>query len=260
MLKMMISDVDDTLLRDKLSTELKDAVMHANNKGVEFVLCSGRPTINLRRLADEFNKHGAKINYISGFNGSEIIDINTDTVIYNNGFNSEEVEMIVSKLDYANIDYCLYQGENVVANNVNNEYAIYEAKLNSLDVIEHTKVIGSNKILGFSQPECTDENVAKLKQLFPSLQINKSKPFFIEITKLGVNKALPVKVLSELLDIELEHCAVCGDGDNDLAMFELAVGYKYVVANGSDNLKKHAHIVIDSVDNNGVAKQLMELL
>ncbi len=121
-------------------------------------------------------------------------------------------------------------------------------------------MIASNKILGFSIPEETDAKIKSLKQLYPHLQINKSKPFFIEITKPGVNKALTVKTLSSKLDIDLSNCAVCGDGDNDLAMFELPVGQKYVVANGSDNLKKHADKIIASVDEDGVAKQLMELI
>ncbi len=260
MLKMMISDVDDTLLRKKLSDELKDAIKHATTNGIEFVLCSGRPTFNLRKLATELNLHGAKINYIAGFNGSEIIDVNTDLVIKSQGFTNLEIDEITKVLVENQIDYGLYQAENVVANNVENEYAIFEAELNNMNVTPHLESIGSNKILGFSNPELTEQRVEHLKQCFPELQINKSKPFFIEITKPGVNKALPVKVLTEKLEIELENVAVCGDGDNDLAMFELPVGFKYVVENGSDNLKQHAHLVIPSVDDNGVAKQLMELV
>ncbi len=260
MLKMMISDVDDTLLRKKLSDELKDAIKHATTNGVEFVLCSGRPTFNLRKLADELNAHGAVINYIAGFNGSEIIDVNTDTIIKSNGFTNKEIDQIIEVLTEFGIDYGLYQDDNVIANNVDNEYAIYEAELNSMNVTNHSQSISSNKILGFSDPKLTEERINKLKTEFPNLQINKSKPFFIEITKPGVNKALPVKILAEKLKIDFQHCAVCGDGDNDLAMFELEVGYKYVVANGSEKLKQHAHKIIASVDDNGVAKQLMELV
>lgn len=260
MLKMMISDVDDTLLRKKLSIELKDAIKAATEKGVEFVMCSGRPTFNLRNLAAELNEYGAKINYIAGFNGSEIIDVNENKIIKSNGFDREEIDHISQFLIANGIDYGLYQDDNVVANNIDNEYAIYEAELNDMGVTLHDSSIPSNKILGFSVPEQTDEKIEIIKSAFPDLQINKSKPFFIEITKPGVNKALPVKVLSEKLQIALENCAVCGDGDNDLAMFQLPVGYKYVVANGSDILKQYADVVIPSVDDNGVAKQLMELI
>ncbi|WOO87537.1 Cof-type HAD-IIB family hydrolase [Mollicutes bacterium LVI A0039] len=260
MLKMMISDVDDTLLRNSLSDELKTAVKLANESGVEFVLCSGRPTFNLRKLAAEFNQFGANVKYVSGFNGSEIIDLQNDQVIKSNGFTNSEIDEITKVLLDSDIDYGLYQSDTVIANNVSNEYAILEAELNDMNIAIHDSSIPSNKILGFSDPQITDEKVALLKQHYPHLQINKSKPFFIEITKPGVNKALPVKVLSELLNIDFENVAVCGDGDNDLAMFELDVAYKFVVANGSDNLKRYANKIIPSVDDNGVAKQLMELI
>ncbi len=260
MIKMVVSDVDDTLLRKKLTTELKDAVKAANQSGIEFVLCSGRPTINLRRLATEFNDHGANINYVAGFNGSEIVDLKADRVISSRGFSDDEIEELVANLKSLSIDYGLYAGEHVVTNNIENEYAIFEAELNGLGVKQHDDVIASNKVLGFSVPEETEAKIASLKTIYPDLQINKSKPFFIEITKPGVNKALTVKTLSEKLNVDLINCAVCGDGDNDLAMFELPVGQKYVVANGSENLKKHAHKIIASVDEDGVAKQLMELI
>lgn len=256
----MISDVDDTLLRTELSIELKDAIKTATNSGVEFILCSGRPTFNLRKLATELNEYGAKIKYIAGFNGGEIIDVNADKVIKANGFNQAEVDQIAQVLIANGIDYGLYQDDKVVANNIDNQYAVYEAQLNDMSVVLHATSIPSSKILGFSEPEVADQKIAAIKAVFPELQINKSKPFFIEITKPGVNKALPVKVLSEKLQINLADCAVCGDGDNDLAMFQLPVGYKYVVANGSDNLKQYADKVIPSVDDNGVAKQLMELI
>ncbi len=260
MIKLVISDVDDTLLRKKLSTELKDAVMAANEKGLEFVLCSGRPTVNLLRLADEFNNYGATINYVAGFNGSEIIDVTNNIVLHKTGFNNNEVDEIAIQLKNLNVDYGLYLDNDVVTNNISNEYAILEADLNGLGVIDHNTSIASTKVLGFSNPELTDANVEKLKDIFPNYQINKSKPFFIEITKPGVNKALTVKTLSEKLNVDYANCAVCGDGDNDLAMFELPVGAKYVVENGSENLKKHATKIVPSVDDNGVAKQLMELI
>lgn len=260
MIKLVVSDVDDTLLRNELSLELKQAVKLANENGIEFVLCSGRPTINLRKLAKEFNDFGAKINYVAGFNGSEIVNLKTNQVLSNNGFTNAEVIELANTCKEIGIDYCIYSSTEVVTNNLDNEYAIYEAELNKLSISLDSGTISSNKMLGLSDPNLTSEKIAALKVKFPGYQINKSKPFFIEITKPGVNKAMPVLTLSNELGIDLHQCAVFGDGDNDLAMFELEGVSKYVVENGSDNLKKHADKVIPSVDENGVAKQLMEMI
>lgn len=260
MIKLVVSDVDDTLLRSELSLELKQAVKKATESGIEFVLCSGRTTINLRKLAKEFNDYGATINYVAGFNGSEIIDLNSNQVLSNNGFTNAEVIELACACKEIDIDYCIYSDKEVVTNNLDNEYAIYEAELNKLSISLDSGTISSNKILGLSDPKLTAEKIELLQAKFPGYQINKSKPFFIEITKPGVNKAMPVLTLSDKMGIDLSECAVFSDGDNDLAMFQLEEVSKYVVANGSENLKKHADKIIPSVDENGVAKQLLEMM
>lgn len=260
MIKLVVSDVDDTLLRNELSLELKQAVKLATESGIEFVLCSGRPTINLRKLAKEFNAFGASINYVAGFNGSEIIDLNSNLILTNNGFNNTEIIELANACKSIDIDYCIYSDTEVVTNNLNNEYAIYEAELNKLNLSPDDGSIASNKMLGLSNPCLTENKIKLLKGMFPDYQINKSKPFFIEITKPGVNKAMPVITLSDKLGVSFKECAVFGDGDNDIAMFELDDVSKYVVENCSDNLKKCADKVIPSVDDNGVAKQLMEMI
>lgn len=260
MIKLFLTDVDDTLLRNQLTIETKEAIKHATNNGLEFVLCSGRPTNNLIKLADELIEYGCKINYVSGFNGSEIIDLNSNQPIASTGFTTSEISTITEFLNNNQIDYGVYRDFTFFTNNLSNEYGILEAKQCEFKLSAHTDEMASIKILGLTNPDITDEKIELLQGEYPNLQINKSKPFFIEITKPGVNKGLPVVKLSKLLGIDLAECGVCGDGDNDIAMFELAVGTKYVVANGSEKLKAMGDVVIDSVDNNGVGKLLMELV
>lgn len=260
MIKLFVSDVDDTLLRTKLSEELKDSIKAANENGVEFVLCSGRPTFNLIKLAKELNEHGASINYVAGFNGSEIIDINTGETVRSRGFEASEVDEITEFLKEIEMNYGLYEGSNVVTHQIEEEYAKYEAMLNDMGVIFHETSIPSNKILGFIKEHLADEKLELITNKFPELQVNKSKPFFIEITKPGVNKGLAVNEVSELLNIDLTNIAICGDGDNDLAMYDLDVARKYVVANGSDKLKAKADKILASVDECGVGRELMELI
>ena len=50
-----------------------------------------------------------------------------------------------------------------------------------------------------------------------------------------------------------------GDAENDIAMFEIA-DECYVVKNGSENLKKIADGIIESNEEDGVAKWLIENL
>ncbi len=260
-IKLIISDVDDTLLQEKLTEETKAAIKAVTDKGIEFVLCSGRPTINLLKLAEELNNYGAKINYIAGFNGSQIIKVERRQVIKNVSFNQQEVKLITTEMEKLGIDYVLYTADGLATNNIDNKYAQYEAQLNALKLDSLSAgVCASNKILGLAAPNVCKRKMEALKEVFPSYQINTSKPFFIETTKPGINKGLVVTTLSEQLNIHMQNIMVCGDGENDLEMFILPYVYKCAVANGSKKLKKHADKIIESVENNGVAKELMEII
>ncbi|MGL4534383.1 MAG: HAD family hydrolase, partial [Fusobacteriaceae bacterium] len=55
MYKMIVTDLDDTLLNSegKISKKDKDAIIRAQEAGVKFVLASGRPTYAMRDLAKE---------------------------------------------------------------------------------------------------------------------------------------------------------------------------------------------------------------
>ncbi len=260
MIKMVATDVDDTLLTTQIEDETIDAIKYANNKGVEVVLCSGRPTNNLVSLAQALNDSGCTINYVSGFNGSEIYDLKQMKLLFTKGFDCDEITQITNILTTAGIDYGLYNENELIVNNLENEYAKLEAQLVKFTIKQASAAIASTKVLGFCDPNLTNQKVELLKTKLPNLQINKSKPFFIEITKEGVNKSLPIKVLSDILSIDLQNVAVFGDGDNDIAMYELNVGYKFVVANGSEKLKRMADKIIPAACENGVAKTLKEMI
>lgn len=51
--KMIVLDLDDTLLRDDhtISPRTKEALMTAQEQGVKVVLASGRPTFGMRNVA-----------------------------------------------------------------------------------------------------------------------------------------------------------------------------------------------------------------
>ena len=69
----------------------------------------------------------------------------------------------------------------------------------------------------------------------------------------AASKANAIKQLKELLGCE--KLVVFGDGKNDIDMFELA-DEAYAVSNAVDELKSIATDIIESNDNDGVAKWL----
>lgn len=76
--KMIVLDLDDTLLRDDLtiSPRTKQSLMEAQEAGVKVVLASGRPTQAMLPIADELRlkEYGS---FILSFNGGKIINCQT---------------------------------------------------------------------------------------------------------------------------------------------------------------------------------------
>ncbi len=81
-----------------------------------------------------------------------------------------------------------------------------------------------------------------------------SKKPWLEIHPRSASKAIAVKKLKELLGCDKIVCF--GDGINDIPMFSVA-DECYAVANAADELKQIATAVIDSNENDGVAKWLL---
>lgn len=76
-----------------------------------------------------------------------------------------------------------------------------------------------------------------------------------EVRANGFNKAKAIQRIKEQYEIDQIYCF--GDGDNDIEMIECAdVGI--AMGNARDVLKKVADIVIDTIDNEGIYKYLLE--
>ena len=93
--KMIVLDLDDTLLRDDhtISDRTKNALMEAQKQGVKVVLASGRPTFGMRKVAEELSleKFGS---YILSFNGGKIIDCRTEEELFNSSLTAAEAHRL----------------------------------------------------------------------------------------------------------------------------------------------------------------------
>ena len=93
-----------------------ESVKLCNEKGIEFVICSGRATENLIEIAEILKKEGAILNYVSGYNGSQIYDLNKKELLSNEGLTLEEVKEITTILVDNKINYILYHDEGIITN------------------------------------------------------------------------------------------------------------------------------------------------
>ena len=75
----------------------------------------------------------------------------------------------------------------------------------------------------------------------------------MDVYREGFTKGTACEYLYKKLEIEKENSYAFGDGINDKEMLEL-VGHGIAMGNGLEEIKKIAHYVTDTVDNDGIAK------
>lgn len=259
--KLIFSDVDGTLIESErgFTKNMKNAVKHLNNKNIEFVMCSGRPTANLINEANELNEFGCNVNYVSGFNGAELYDLKNEKLIYSYGLDLTDVKSIVSNLSNLNLDYITYEEDIIKTSDISSKLAKHEANINKLELRKLEELHPSTKVLGLSPADEVLENVSSLQEALPNFTIINSTPFFIEITKKGVDKGFGLEKTAQFLNVDIKDIICFGDAGNDISMFKHNCK-KIAVDNAIPSIKDLADNVIGHVEDDAVANYILQNL
>lgn len=83
--------------------------------------------------------------------------------------------------------------------------------------------------------------------------------FDIHITSQRATKEHAINELLKMVDTTKEKTIGVGDADNDIHLFK-AVGLKVAMGNATDNLKKEADIITETVENDGLVKIIEKYL
>lgn len=256
--QMIITDIDDTLITSQrtLSLENKKAIIDIQKKGVKFVLCSGRPTFAMKNLAKELelDNYGG---YILSFNGSIIFDCKKDEIIKEVALTPEEIHFIYDIARRENVEIITYI-ENFIISEDFSEYINEELKITKLDFkrvknFKENVTIPCTKCILLGEPNYLEKVEKKLqKELGDKFFIARSKPFFLEITKLGINKGEAIKTLCSITNIPIEKTIAIGDSYNDIPMLKIA-GLSVAVSNAKPEILNMVDFISKSNDEDGVA-------
>lgn len=263
--KMIVLDLDDTLLRDDLtiSKRTKEALMKAQKVGVRVVLASGRPTYAMREIADNLclQDYGS---YILSFNGGKIISCQTGEELFSSTLAPETVHHLYEISRREDVFIHTYV-EDTIVTEAGNQYTNIEGELTGLEIIEVGSFIGAVtepvvKVLMLDEPEKLAEVEKKLQvELNGELCVLRSKPYFLEFTEAGVTKGKSLGYLTEQLGINSEEVIAIGDSYNDLPMIEFA-GLGVAMGNAPEDIKAKADYITDTNMNDGVAKVVEEFI
>ena len=254
--KMLVLDLDDTLLTDDHTISNENAAMlsKAQELGVFIILASGRPTPAMTAFAKELHLDNS---YMISYNGAVITDLKEDKVIFEQTLTQEQIHELY--------DYSLKSKTHIITcvngkivSETDSEYIEIEKNITGL---EHNKVLSFKdevqssavKCILLEEPSYLKEVEKDLKLAMPHLSVSMSKPFFLEVAQNGIDKGASIKFLAEKLDILQSEIIAVGNAGNDLTMIEYA-GLGVWVDNVDPELRDKANFIVASNNDHGVAE------
>lgn len=267
---LYISDLDGTLLNSsrKISDYSKTTINNLIDKGLEFTIATARTPGTVIEILEGLNIDKP----IALMNGVFLYDLNKKEYLKIREIEKEKVIKILNILDSFNKTAFVYGIKNNHLNVYHKEllldldkvyfeerksskYKKFELVTNYYNVIEELQVVN---FMILDKKEIIKELFEELKKI-EGINIGyykdvyDEKCYFIEIHSEMASKKQAVADLKEIYNPNKVICF--GDNLNDLPMFEVA-DEKYAMENALPELKVFATNVIESNDNDGVARYL----
>ena len=285
MIKMIASDMDGTLLSSHLavSEKNKEAVRHAQEQGIEFMVATGRAYSEAKPALDEA---GIKCAMITG-NGAQGFDAEGNET-FTISIDKETVKTIMSILRGHDLYFELMTSHGVYAESqpqrvenfatlVANQVPHLTYKMAIAMASAHLDMLPVNYIDSYDELLVNDEiEILKVicfcedgpEVLRPigeeiekqgRLYVTSSFPNNIEINHQDAQKGNAVRMIAEQKGISLDDVMTIGDNYNDVSMLGIA-GVSFAMGNAEEGVKKVAKYETDTNVNDGVGKAILRAI
>lgn len=264
MFKLIASDLDGTLLNSqrKISKEALDILSRTAEKGIDFVICTGRMYDSLKFILPQL----PFCKYAITCMGAEIYDNFQKKRIYAETMDRNDVLWVADYALKRNIHMNIYS-DNVLYTNSLDEYSqIYFKETTTMaqaidgDVKEFLKSRDLTKLVLIDEPDKIKEYEKDIRNHFGcNLNICASSEYFVEMSSIKAQKDVTLNMLADKLSVKKNEMIVFGDSGNDVAMLK-NTGFSVCVANGWDEAKEVSDIIVESNDNDGVARTVNRLI
>jgi len=273
-IKVIILDVDGTLTNSEkvITKKTKDALMKVQEQGAILILASGRPTSGLMDFAKELKmdeNHGLLVS----FNGSKVVDCETNKVLFNETMTVEEGQAVLEHMKKFKVKPMIDKDDYMYVNDVYDCYIDnggkpfniikYESrggkfKLCEMDDLAAFADYPLNKILTAGDPEYLKEHYKEMMEPFKdTLSCMFTAPFYFEFTAKGIDKAKALDTVLIPIGYKREEMIAFGDGHNDASMVKYA-GIGVAMENAVADLKAIADEVTLSNEEDGIAYTLSQ--
>ncbi|MCM1115195.1 MAG: HAD family hydrolase [Clostridium sp.] len=263
---LYVSDLDGTLLNSNQTTSqfTNDIINSLAEKGVLFSYATARSYSTARRAAKGISAQIPLVVY----NGTFVIDNLTGERLISNFFQSDIKDIIIELLDGGinPIVYSIIDDEekfSYIKDKCNAGQKLFlesrkgdsrdnpvenETDLLKGDIFYISCIYDDEHLQSFYNKYKNQFNCLYQRDIYDDTQ-------WLEIMPLEATKANGILTLKKLLSCD--KIVAFGDGINDVDMFKIA-DECYAVSNAVDELKAIAAEIIDSNNNDGVAKWLAE--
>ena len=254
MIKLVATDIDGTILvpEGNFTGEIKDCIKKLIKKGIKVVLVTGRMNAAAVRIAKDLGLDTPVISYQGG------LIVENGKKLYERYLTEDQTKRILDWAKQEKIHINLYNDDILYSETECYEVQRYcnnlhtEFKVQAFDEINKVKI---NKLLAidYSNPERISRYEKELQEIFLDLYIVKSTPYFLEFSNPEASKKCAVEFLQNYWNLKKEEILTIGDQNNDIALLQ-AGGVKIAMGNATDELKKEADFITESVYDNGFIK------
>lgn len=277
MYKMIIIDLDGTLLNDQKEVSKEDAYMinrAFQEKNVISVIATGRSYVCANYIANLVGDCFAQ--YIIASTGSVVRDNKNGIDICKRTILNEDIIKIMQLVETYNFKCSVDVESKVIGNarlvNQQNLWKIGQ----SFEIIENLKdyfvqnkksgititLRGEKEDLQKATETLSQIDTLQVTQICEALDVTDTgteKVYYIDIISKGSTKKEAILLLAEYLHIAKEEIIVIGDGGNDIPMFEIA-GLKVAMENALDIVKEKADYITASNEESGVGKAIKKFV
>lgn len=260
MIKLIVSDVDDTLVPEgsiDLNPEYFEVIRQLQAKGVIFVGASGRPIEGVRiafaPIKDEI--------YYIGDNGT---DIAAGECTCTKKLEDEDYRELARDLLNLNEEYDFMpcRPGDVYVNQESEDFkkVLGTYGFGLTEVADLTQLHDITKVSLYHDGGVPDEVRLALREKWSDrMEVAIAGRVWLDFTAKGANKGNALTMIQEHFGITPEETVAFGNADNDIPMIKQAK-YGYAVADASENLKQIAYEVIGPMEEDAVLSKLKEIL
>lgn len=264
--KMVFSDMDGTLLWKgvRLSVENYTAICEIVDKGVDFVICTGRGVFGVEPYLKQLNLIGKK-GYVICQNGAAVYDLRDMKMVIRRSFSPALLKPVT---DYArslgDIALFYYDDRTFMCEELTDEVEEYCAMMKTTPNLVHdpTEYDGELTKCLFSGPREKLEQVKLFAKELLGEQVNLfySSDTYMEFVISGVDKGSALEATAKQAGVDLKDTIAIGDSDNDLPMI-LKAGLGVAMKNGEDHVKAAADYITEhTAEEHGVAEVLKKFI